>query len=370
MFSFASSPKRDDTGAGSPAPDSNSPTAGAGDAGSSVDGTDEGPLMPSPEAPPGSETSCMHFLVKSKLGWIAWKEREASLYALFERSFGATRCDMKLSETFDELALEVEVPNDQVEKFQKFFRSKALLAEIGKVISWIREGRGGEISFTGLSQWSLNGGTSIEALPARFGALSSVNQSRRREIAGMADQLRSLQASMLARFERTQEGIDKRIQMAVGAKCEVIERDLRAVLEEELAFLGVEIKEKEGALAAAMGVAWGAAAHGQAVGAQAFEAIAASFEAASPVGGKGRRWGWVAGGRSYASWAVPAAVVVALPTTASPAPVVAPPAVTVASEATVATPTITVASAATVAPVVIAPSGTPDPPFDATTIPA
>jgi hypothetical protein len=29
---------------------------------------------------PGQNTCCIHFEIKSSLGWIAWKDREAALY--------------------------------------------------------------------------------------------------------------------------------------------------------------------------------------------------------------------------------------------------------------------------------------------------
>jgi hypothetical protein len=29
---------------------------------------------------PGQETTTFHFLIKTRLGWIAWKEKEAGLY--------------------------------------------------------------------------------------------------------------------------------------------------------------------------------------------------------------------------------------------------------------------------------------------------
>lgn len=44
-----------------------------------------------PEAKDGTDTQTMHFSIKTHLGWIPWKERESSLYHLFERSFAATR---------------------------------------------------------------------------------------------------------------------------------------------------------------------------------------------------------------------------------------------------------------------------------------
>ena len=71
---------------------------------------------------PGQSCSTFHFQIHSSLGWITWKDREAALYMyvflsnnyrLFERAFAATRCELKISDSLDEFACEVEIPNDQ-----------------------------------------------------------------------------------------------------------------------------------------------------------------------------------------------------------------------------------------------------------------
>jgi hypothetical protein len=69
---------------------------------------------------PGENTICFNFEIKtylqillSNLGWIAWKDREAALYALFERAFAATRCEFRLSDSLDTYSMEIEIPADQ-----------------------------------------------------------------------------------------------------------------------------------------------------------------------------------------------------------------------------------------------------------------
>lgn len=44
-------------------------------------------LGETPDAQKGVTTKCMHFSIKTHIGWIPWKEREATLYSLFERAF-------------------------------------------------------------------------------------------------------------------------------------------------------------------------------------------------------------------------------------------------------------------------------------------
>ncbi|KAI8917792.1 hypothetical protein DFJ77DRAFT_457837, partial [Powellomyces hirtus] len=125
LFGFGS-PKEETKGAA----DVEDPTSATTTSPTSPQTEDETPLTESAEAEVGAQTSCMHFMVKSKLGWIAWKEMEATLYSIFERAFGATRCEMKFSESLEDFGFEVEVPTSEVEKFQKFFKGKALAQEI------------------------------------------------------------------------------------------------------------------------------------------------------------------------------------------------------------------------------------------------
>ncbi|KAI8609061.1 hypothetical protein BC830DRAFT_1152508 [Chytriomyces sp. MP71] len=49
-----------------------------------------------------------------QLGWMAWKDREALLFALVVCVFGCSRGEMNFFESLTEFGLELEVPNDQV----------------------------------------------------------------------------------------------------------------------------------------------------------------------------------------------------------------------------------------------------------------
>ena len=97
------------------------------------------------EADVGTETTSVHILFSSKLGWIYWKvckfypkhkltqtqDTEASLYALFEKAFAATVCALKFGDTMDQFALEVNIPNTQVSSLEKELKGKGLMQEIG-----------------------------------------------------------------------------------------------------------------------------------------------------------------------------------------------------------------------------------------------
>jgi hypothetical protein len=57
----------------------------------------ETPLSEVPEASVGSDTATLHFLADTSLGWVAWREREASLAELFERTFAASKFELKMT---------------------------------------------------------------------------------------------------------------------------------------------------------------------------------------------------------------------------------------------------------------------------------
>ncbi|KAJ3027176.1 hypothetical protein HK097_006219, partial [Rhizophlyctis rosea] len=197
---------------------------------------------------PGADTSCMHFRVRSKLGWIAWREREASLYALFERGFAAVRCEMKWSESLEEFGFEVEVPNVQVEKLQKYFKSKNLTEEIDKIhgidpISMNRrDAKLLDIKKTSGSTYTdTNIRSSLQTLQSRFDSLTTVSANRDREVRAIADHFATLEKDMIGRFESLEKRIGEKIWESVGSKLGRVEEGVLEVVREELRFLDVEV---------------------------------------------------------------------------------------------------------------------------------
>ncbi|KAI9005338.1 hypothetical protein BC832DRAFT_539954 [Gaertneriomyces semiglobifer] len=225
---------------------------------------DETPLSESNEAPPGTETSCMHFQVRSKLGWVAWKEREASLYALFERSFAATRCEMKFSESMEEFGFEVEVPNDEVPKFQKFFKSKTLIQEIDYlhgidpvITKWRdppcpnrltlelpHQARLVNLKKTlGSTLKDTNVRSSIEVLNNRFKSLEQVGQARDREVDAIKAQFVHMQTTLVQRLEDIQTRSLNRMNELINSKLEAIQKDILTTIREDLAVMDIELPD-------------------------------------------------------------------------------------------------------------------------------
>ncbi|KAI8906681.1 hypothetical protein EDD86DRAFT_192698, partial [Gorgonomyces haynaldii] len=175
----------------------------------------ETPLGEAGETTPDTDTSTMHFAIKSKLGWIAWKEREASLYSLFERAFAATRCELKFSDMLDEYAMEVEIPNQMVDKFTKYFNGKALALEIDKLHGLEPVlGKWKDVKLSGLkktlgttsSHQTIR--SSIDALQQRFLNLENVNGGRNKEVEALRELTTAMKRDMTKRFHELQHRID------------------------------------------------------------------------------------------------------------------------------------------------------------------
>ncbi|KAI8816155.1 uncharacterized protein EV422DRAFT_572049 [Fimicolochytrium jonesii] len=236
LFSFGAKSPTPPTDPDSPArTDSPSPTT-----------EDETPLTESKEAEVGTQTSCMHFLVKSKLGWIAWKEMEATLYSIFERGFGATRCQMKFAELSEDFGFEVEVPNSEVEKFQKFFKGRALAQEIDMlhgidpVVNSRRDAKLTNLKKTmGSTLQESDVRSSIETVLHRFAALEAVGAARTKEVAAIQSQFSDLQSNMLKKFDDTLRRFQEKSENAVWRRMREVEREIRESVAEDLAILNM-----------------------------------------------------------------------------------------------------------------------------------
>ncbi|KAJ3171880.1 hypothetical protein HDU87_008198 [Geranomyces variabilis] len=213
---------------------------------------DDTPLFEAPETEVGAQTSCMHFVARSKLGWIAWKEMEATLYSIFERSFGATRCEMKFSDSLEDFGFEVEVPNTEVEKFKKFFKGKALAQEIDMLhgidplTTSRRDAKLVNMKKTlGSTLQETDVRSSIEVLTKRFKALEQVGVNRDREVSAIQDQFAFMQTTMLKRFDDTGARFQAKMEDAVWKKMGAVEKEIRDSVQQDLAVLNMNPMEKQ-----------------------------------------------------------------------------------------------------------------------------
>jgi hypothetical protein len=70
--------------------------------------------------------------ISTRLGWITWKETEASLFRLLETCFGASSCSIELTDALNRIILTLEIPSEHFPRFKKAFKSRTLPLEIGK----------------------------------------------------------------------------------------------------------------------------------------------------------------------------------------------------------------------------------------------
>ena len=57
--------------------------------------------------------------IKTNIGWMPWKDREASLFRLFERCFYARKMELHVMENLEDLKIDVEIPASQEVSFRK-----------------------------------------------------------------------------------------------------------------------------------------------------------------------------------------------------------------------------------------------------------
>nr|KAJ3420991.1 hypothetical protein HK105_004762 [Polyrhizophydium stewartii] len=203
-------------------------------------GTDDSPLSDAPEAPPGAETTTMHFAITTKLGWIAWKEKEASLFSLFERAFGATRCELKFSDFLDQMAMEVEIPNTEIDKFTKYFTRDTLAAEIDKIHGIepaLRHFR--DIERTQEVAWNhtYDVKSSLEALSTRIGFLESCGTAREKEVGAIVEMAATLMRDMSIKFDTLTQRLDEKVYAQCESKLEIVENGIIDVIRNELSFI-------------------------------------------------------------------------------------------------------------------------------------
>ncbi|KAH6569492.1 hypothetical protein BASA62_004863 [Batrachochytrium salamandrivorans] len=179
---------------------------------------DDSPLSESPEPNVGVETSTMHFSISTKLGWIAWKENQ--------------------------MAMEVEIPNDQIEKFTKYFGQDTIAAEIDKLHGLepvLRRYR--DVKLSGLKRTlgstlsTVNVKSSIETLLTRVGYLESCGLNREKEVTAITEMAISQMRDTTARYTALVNRIDAKIIEKCEAKFEVIEEKILLVVRDELSFI-------------------------------------------------------------------------------------------------------------------------------------
>ncbi|KAJ3209818.1 hypothetical protein HDU82_000058 [Entophlyctis luteolus] len=162
-------------------------------------GSSEVLAVPPPPPQRGTPTTTVHVTFSSKLGWICWKDTEASLFALFERAFACVRAEMTFSDSLDTFGVSLEVPSIHVAALEKELGRKFLLAEVDRIHGISPALRTPDAKILRITK-SLGATvctdctpSSIESLNGRVNSLMKCAKSREKEIVAMSDQLKDLE---------------------------------------------------------------------------------------------------------------------------------------------------------------------------------
>ncbi|TPX32830.1 hypothetical protein SmJEL517_g04160 [Synchytrium microbalum] len=187
-------------------------------------------------APPG--TTAFHFVCKSKLGFVQWKDSEASLYGYFERTFKATTCTLKLTESLEQYCLEIEVA------FEKIFK-KGLAQEIDRIhgIPTISKWKDVRLMSSlgkapGTTDPKSTGHSSMDLLVQRLGALRQCGLQRQREIDGVLTQWEALKTEIYRRLGAIDEHYYKKCVEEIVARLELVQNEVLDAVKRDLGMIG------------------------------------------------------------------------------------------------------------------------------------
>ncbi|TPX47513.1 hypothetical protein SeMB42_g02265 [Synchytrium endobioticum] len=173
------------------------------------------------------------FLAKTgNVSFQIWKETEPEFYWYLEKNFKAYRCSIKLTADEKVYAVETEMPNDQVGKFQKAFNSGLIATELDKMHGLDPTVRQRDAKLTRLT---VTAGTvlpqnldksSVAALEARLLELELHERARSIDIRAIMEKMQALQLDMFKKLEATDKKVDQNAH-ELSWKCEKSEAALK-----------------------------------------------------------------------------------------------------------------------------------------------
>lgn len=187
------------------------------------------------------ELLVFQFTAKSSLGWIAWKEREASLFRLFERIFNAQSCFLTFTSKYNEFVLGFSAPANQIERVSNYLRQGQLGLEIDKIHGVLKDVVLSKLeSITGKN---LEGKSSLQSIEDRVLVLTAVDYQRKREIVALSTQFDFLKDKAQGALDAFKEDYDKKLYEKCISKFENIEKRILEIVDEDLKVLRADINE-------------------------------------------------------------------------------------------------------------------------------
>eukprot|EP00842_Homolaphlyctis_polyrhiza_P002653 jgi/Hompol1/3389/HPOL_003238-RA len=151
--------------------------------------------------------------------------------SIFERAFAATRCELKFSDNLEEMAMEIEIPTSQIEKFTKHFNKDTMAAEIDKIHGETDRSE----AIIGIDLIICE--HSIESLVSRVAALENVGNMRDKEVSAIHDCIVAFINETQNKFDALSDRIEQKFYESCESKFEIIESRILAVIRDELSFI-------------------------------------------------------------------------------------------------------------------------------------
>ena len=197
------------------------------------------------------ELLAFQFTAKSNLGWISWKEREASLFRLLERIFNAQSCCMNFTNRYNEIIIEFSAPSSQIERYletiynrvSKYVRQGQLACEIDKVHGVLKDCVLAKL--VSVPGKRVDGKSSLESIEDRVLALTSIDYTRKREIVALTTQIDFLRDKAQAALDIFEEEYDQKLHDKCISKFQNIEKRIIEIVDQDLKILRSDVNSNE-----------------------------------------------------------------------------------------------------------------------------
>jgi hypothetical protein len=180
---------------------------------------------------------------KSSLGWIVWKEKEASLIRLLERIFMAVKVHLEFTKEYNEFMIQVLAPSNQAKRISTYIKGGQLQDEIDKihgaykdvVLSFgITPGESGEFK----------GKSCQDVIQERVKALTDIDFTRKREINALDTQFEALRDHADGAMSDFEERYQKKLETMCLSKFDRMEKQILEIVDKDLKILRSDINER------------------------------------------------------------------------------------------------------------------------------
>lgn len=179
---------------------------------------------------------------KSSLGWIVWKEKEASLIRLFERVFLAVKLNLVFTMEYNVFMIEFLAPSTQLTRISKYVKGGQLQMEIDKIHGVFKDVLLSLIAPTAPCE-NFKGKSSNDVIQERVNNLIDIDYTRKREINALTAQFEALRDRVEGALSDFEEGYQKKLKETCFDTFDLIEKRLLEIMDQDLQVLRRDINE-------------------------------------------------------------------------------------------------------------------------------